>query len=121
MKQTKSYACSSTLGGRQSYAWYSTLGHMEFLLQDLDDALLCNIPSPWRHDAQYLFQFSTFAFFFVPMVLISIMYILIGLALSATQRNTDGKKNKAAVVAATKARKAVLKMLGEFLLNSFHY
>lgn len=87
-----------------------------YLLQDLDDALLCNIPRRWRSDAKYLFQFSTFAFFFVPMILITVMYVLIGLALSAAQRNTDSKKNKAAVIAATKARKAVLKMLGEYVM-----
>ncbi|KAK7493093.1 hypothetical protein BaRGS_00015614, partial [Batillaria attramentaria] len=80
---------------------------------DLDDALLCNIPLPWRADATYMFQFSTFAFFFVPMLLISVMYVLIGLALSAAQKSTENKKNKTAVIAATKARKAILKMLGK--------
>ena len=51
------------------------------------------------------------------MLLITVMYVLIGLALSASQRSTDDKKSKTAVLAATRARKAVLKMLGECLLD----
>ncbi|KAL8585513.1 hypothetical protein ACOMHN_051398 [Nucella lapillus] len=80
----------------------------------IEDALLCNIPSQWLGSVQYLFQFSTFAFFFVPMGLITIMYALIGLSLKASQRSTDHKKTQTAVAAATKARKTILKMLGEF-------
>ncbi|XP_076445838.1 neuromedin U receptor homolog nmur-2-like [Babylonia areolata] len=85
----------------------------------LDDSLLCNIPERWLGQAQYLLQFSTFAFFLVPLLLITVMYVLIGLSLSASQRSTDHKKNQTAVAAATKARKTILKMLVAVVIAFF--
>ena len=60
-----------------------------------------------------MFQFSTFAFFVVPMVIITIMYALIGLTLLKTDQFAGGNKTKQAALAAAKAKRAVLKMLGE--------
>lgn len=63
----------------------------------------------------YMFQFSTFVFFVMPMIIITIMYVHIGLALMKTDQFGNGKKNKQAVISAAKSKKAVLKMLGECL------
>lgn len=69
----------------------------------------------FRERMKYMFQFSTFAFFVIPMVVITIMYVLIGVRLWKSQMAVDEKKNKSAAEAASKARKAVLKMLGKSL------
>ncbi|KAK0057852.1 neuropeptides capa receptor, partial [Biomphalaria pfeifferi] len=80
-------------------------------LESLPDSFVCNIPDRFRHNMKYMFQFSTFVFFIIPMVVITIMYVLIGLTLVKTDQFAEGKKNKQAAVAAAKAKKAVLKML----------
>lgn len=76
------------------------------------ESLLCNIPDKWRGRMVYMFQFSTFAFFVGPMVIISVLYTLIGLALMRTDQLGSGIKNKKAAAAAVKSKKAVLRMLG---------
>ena len=63
-----------------------------------------------------MFQVSTFAFFFLPMTVITVMYILIGLRLRKTEiGSTSGVLSASAKNTATRARKAVLKMLGKSL------
>ncbi len=70
-----------------------------------------------------MFQVSTFAFFFLPMTVITVMYILIGLRLRKTEiGSTKGPLSANTKSTATRARKAVLKMLGkwyEVFLPSF--
>lgn len=83
--------------------------------EPLPDSLLCNLPPQWRDRMAYMFQFSTFVFFVMPMIIITIMYVHIGLALMKTDQFGNGKKNKQAVISAAKSKKAVLKMLGECL------
>ncbi|XP_012939588.1 pyrokinin-1 receptor [Aplysia californica] len=87
--------------------------------EPLPDSYLCNIPAQWRHRMKYMFQFSTFAFFVVPLFIITIMYIFIGLALMKTDQFASGKKNKQAAIAAAKAKKAVLKMLVAVVIAFF--
>ncbi|CAL1539174.1 unnamed protein product, partial [Lymnaea stagnalis] len=87
--------------------------------EPLPDSYLCNIPSKWRHRMKYVFQFSTFAFFVIPMVIITIMYVLIGLTLMKTDQFAAGKKNKQAIISAAKAKKAVLKMLVAVVIAFF--
>ncbi|XP_059140541.1 pyrokinin-1 receptor-like, partial [Physella acuta] len=87
--------------------------------EPLPDSLLCNIPERFRHRMKFMFQFSTFAFFVIPMITITIMYILIGLALMKTDQFANGKKNKQAVLSAVKTRNAVLKMLVAVVIAFF--
>ncbi|VDI37170.1 neuromedin U receptor 1 [Mytilus galloprovincialis] len=78
----------------------------------LPDTLVCNIPIKWHERMIVMFQVSTFAFFFLPMTVITVMYILIGLRLRKTEiGSTKGPINAGTKNTATRARKAVLKML----------
>ncbi|ESO84041.1 hypothetical protein LOTGIDRAFT_91538, partial [Lottia gigantea] len=87
--------------------------------EPLTDSLLCNIPAKWRSGMSYMFQFSTFAFFIIPMIVISIVYILIGVELWNSQLGIDNNKNKQAAIQASNARKAVLKMLVAVVIAFF--
>nr|QRC76238.1 neuromedin U receptor variant b [Deroceras reticulatum] len=87
--------------------------------EPLPDSLLCNLPPQWRNRMTYVFQFSTFAFFVVPMIIITIMYALIGLTLMKTDQFASGKKNKQAAIAAAKSKRAVLKMLVAVVIAFF--
>lgn len=79
----------------------------------ITDTLLCNIPVEWHKRMIVMFQVSTFAFFFLPMTVITIMYILIGIRLRRTEVDTSmGIQYKGALSTTARARKAVLKMLG---------
>ncbi|XP_061169312.1 pyrokinin-1 receptor-like isoform X1 [Saccostrea echinata] len=78
----------------------------------INDTLLCNIPIKWHERMIVMFQVSTFAFFFLPMCIITIMYILIGIRLRRTEVDTTmGVQYKGALSTTARARKAVLKML----------
>ncbi|XP_048771085.1 pyrokinin-1 receptor-like [Ostrea edulis] len=78
----------------------------------IKDTLLCNIPIEWHGRMIAMFQVSTFAFFFLPMTIITIMYILIGIRLRRTEVDTTmGVQYKGALSTTARARKAVLKML----------
>lgn len=78
----------------------------------ITDTLLCNIPVEWHKRMIVMFQVSTFAFFFLPMTVITIMYILIGIRLRRTEVDTSmGIQYKGALSTTARARKAVLKML----------
>ncbi|BFZ24898.1 hypothetical protein BsWGS_27936 [Bradybaena similaris] len=87
--------------------------------EPLPDSLLCNLPPQWRNQMTYMFQFSTFAFFVVPMIIITIMYVLIAMTLMKADQFASGKKNKQAVLSAAKAKKAVLKMLVAVVIAFF--
>ncbi|XP_060566310.1 pyrokinin-1 receptor-like [Ruditapes philippinarum] len=74
------------------------------------DSLVCNIPLIWTERMITVFQMSTFIYFIVPMVVITLFYILIGVklresALSAPRSPQYGKAT------AARARRAILKML----------
>ncbi|XP_076079295.1 pyrokinin-1 receptor-like [Mytilus galloprovincialis] len=76
----------------------------------LSASLVCNIPLKWLTQMKHVFQMSTFVFFIFPMALISIMYILIGRALSQSDfqpKNNSNDKHSTK----TRARNAVIKML----------
>ncbi|XP_041352308.1 pyrokinin-1 receptor-like [Gigantopelta aegis] len=92
-----------------------------FTGEDLPDSLLCNIPERWRDDMRYMFQFSSFAFFVIPMVVIVVMYVFIGITLWSSEMavNDDKKKNKAAAEASSRARRAVLRMLVAVVIAFF--
>lgn len=77
----------------------------------LSDTLVCNIPIKWHERMIIMFQVSTFAFFFLPMTVITVMYILIGVRLRKTEIGSKGKISTSIKNTATRARKAVLKML----------
>ncbi|KAK6170384.1 hypothetical protein SNE40_018793 [Patella caerulea] len=87
--------------------------------ESIEESLLCNIPSEWRIPMGYMFQFSTFAFFIIPMIVITIVYILIGAELWNSKLGIDNTKNKQAAAQAAKARKAVLKMLVAVVIAFF--
>ncbi|XP_076078940.1 pyrokinin-1 receptor-like [Mytilus galloprovincialis] len=78
----------------------------------LEDTLVCNIPIKWHERMIIMFQVSTFAFFFLPMTVITVMYILIGIRLRNTEiGSSNGFLTSSAKNTTTRARKAVLKML----------
>ncbi|XP_021339773.1 pyrokinin-1 receptor-like [Mizuhopecten yessoensis] len=86
----------------------------------IQDSLLCNIPIQWHPRMKIMFQVSTFAFFFLPMTVITVMYILIGIRLRKTEIGSSIRYfSKGAKSTATRARKAVLRMLGKYNLISF--
>lgn len=79
------------------------------------DSLLCNIPSQWQQRMAYVFQVSTFVFFVLPMCIITVIYILIGLKLRRKEiaSSVGAAQSQTAKTAAARARRAVLRMLGE--------
>lgn|SRR6218665_3756225 len=89
----------------------------------IDDSATCNIRTD-RY-VQRAFEASTFLFFFAPMTIITVLYVLIGLtvrksALTRTGSDTSrsGRQDlvdeKATITRPAAARKSVLKMLGKF-------
>ncbi|KAK3090125.1 hypothetical protein FSP39_009371 [Pinctada imbricata] len=80
-------------------------------MKPIKETLLCNIPVIWHERVIIMFQVSTFAFFFLPMAIITIMYIMIGLKLRNNGPLKSAYQSKAAKTTTTRARKAVLRML----------
>lgn len=84
-------------------------------LSPIPETLLCNIPTQWHERMIVMFQVSTFAFFLLPMTVITVMYILIGIRLRKTEIDSSiSYFSKGAKSTATRARKAVLRMLGKW-------
>lgn len=78
------------------------------------DSLLCSIPHKWHERMRYVFQISTFAFFVLPMSVITVMYVLIGMKLRRKEiASSIVGQSQPAKTAAARARRAVLRMLGE--------
>ena len=75
----------------------------------LNDSLQCNVPFKWQTGMTVAFQISTFLFFIFPMIIISVMYYLIGANLKKSLIQSKHKSK-------TNARKAVVRMLGKYLL-----
>ncbi|RUS72872.1 hypothetical protein EGW08_019359, partial [Elysia chlorotica] len=87
--------------------------------EPMPESYVCNLPVRYRGGMRYMFKFSTFAFFVVPMVIITIMYALIGLTLMRTDQFAGGNKTKQAALTAAKAKRAVLKMLVAVVIAFF--
>ncbi|GFN84735.1 neuropeptide capa receptor [Plakobranchus ocellatus] len=85
----------------------------------IPESYLCNLPARYRNNMRYMFQFSTFFFFVIPMIIITIMYALIGLTLLKTDQFVGGNKTKQAAITAAKAKRAVLKMLVAVVIAFF--
>ena len=62
----------------------------------------------------YIFQISTFIFFLAPMTIIAVLYTLIGVRLRNSEFQVETiKSDNSTISTVTKARKAVIKMLGK--------
>ena len=82
----------------------------------IPETLSCNIPFKWHSRMIIMFQVSTFVFFFLPMIVITVMYVLIGIRLRRTEIDCSGGffSGAGCKSAATRARRAVLRMLGTY-------
>lgn len=74
------------------------------------DSLICNIPLMWTKKMITVFHFSTFIYFIVPMVVITLFYILIGVKLRESEVSVHGSPQYGKATA-TRARRAILRML----------
>ncbi|WAR09401.1 PK1R-like protein [Mya arenaria] len=74
------------------------------------DSLVCNIPHRWTGRMISVFQLSTFVYFLVPMVVITLIYVLIGVRLRATELTVPASPQYGKTTA-TRARRAILRML----------
>ncbi|CAH1798704.1 unnamed protein product [Owenia fusiformis] len=81
----------------------------------IQSSLQCNILPVWISRIKYMFQITTFLFFFAPMTLISILYILIGIQLRKSGKRLGQRKNESfnsnCGKAQKQSRRTVLKML----------
>lgn len=102
---------------------YPAYTRLDYFLHDpntgqvFPESLICNVPKQWRGDMKVIFQISFFVFFVTPMTIITVMYILIGKTLNKsgfTSKTTDSYDRCSAV---SRARKAVIKMLGKLLFG----
>ena len=81
----------------------------------IPESLVCSIPIKWIKRMLTVFQISTFVYFVLPMIVITVFYILIGLKL---RRSELASRDVIAApqygkTTAKRARRAVLRMLGE--------
>ena len=83
--------------------------------QPIVDSLMCNILPEWLPMMKYWFQVSTFLMFVGPMIVITVLYVLIGITLrkSSMARRTSDKLTSSPT-GTQQARKSVLKMLGGY-------
>jgi len=81
--------------------------------RNIPDSLVCNIPLKWTNRMLTVFQLSTFIYFVVPMIIITLFYILIGLKLRQSEFSSNGNFHFGKATA-TRARRAILKMLGAY-------
>lgn len=80
----------------------------------IPDSLVCNIPLSWTKRMITVFQMSTFIYFIVPMIIITLFYILIGVKLRESEISAHGSPQYGKATA-TRARRAILKMLGNLV------
>ena len=96
----------------------------------LHDSLICTVPAEWLSDARVLLQLSTFMLFVFPMTLITVLYVLIGLAVqrsgqtpmmaaedSGTASRRQSSTTRSSLIAPnasrlSQSRKNVIEMLG---------
>ncbi|XP_052811249.1 pyrokinin-1 receptor-like [Mya arenaria] len=74
------------------------------------DSLVCNIPLRWTGRMITVFQLSTFIYFLVPMIVITLIYVLIGVRLGASELKAP-ESPQYGKATATRARRAILRML----------
>lgn len=79
------------------------------------ESLICNIPHAWLPQMRYVFQASTFLLFILPIVLITVLYVLIGVTLRKSGVTGDLMRVASGSPNQTNSRKSVLKMLGKSL------
>lgn len=84
--------------------------------KSIPDSLVCNIPLAWTKRMITVFQMSTFIYFIVPMAVITFFYILIGVKLRESELSAHGSPQYGKATA-TRARRAILKMLGTNNIN----
>lgn len=92
--------------------------------EPLELSIMCNVPHRWLPQMMFIFQISTFVFFLAPMTIITVLYTLIGVRLRNSEIQVETSKNDNSTMnTVTKARKAVIKMLGKYWVISFilHY
>jgi len=100
----------------------------------LPDSLICTVPAERLPDARVLLQLSTFLLFVFPMTLITVLYVLIGLAVqrravpdsaagggtasrrhsSATNWSASATAGRGGATRMAQSRKNVIEMLGTF-------
>ncbi|KAH3747932.1 hypothetical protein DPMN_182367 [Dreissena polymorpha] len=76
----------------------------------VDESLVCNIPHVWQDTMVTVFKLSTFFYFVLPLVIITMMYVLIGLKLKRSETQTTGSPQFAKSTVSS-ARGAVIRML----------
>lgn len=85
----------------------------------LPGSLICSIAPGYLAGMKYMFQFTTFILFIAPMTIISVLYVMIGLALrrSGIARRTSGSSSSTNSPSGPhQQRKTVLKMLGKYYI-----
>ena len=88
--------------------------HNDVTGEIIPDSLVCSIPFKWISRMLIVFQISTFVYFILPMIVITVFYILIGLKLRKTElASRELSTPQYGKTTARKARRAVLKMLGK--------
>lgn len=80
----------------------------------IPDSLICNIPLVWHPQMRYVFQSSTFVLFILPIILITVLYVLIGITLRKSGITRDSMRVSSGSPNQAQSRKSVLKMLGTF-------
>ncbi|KAH9503724.1 Pyrokinin-1 receptor [Bulinus truncatus] len=81
----------------------------------IEESVVCNIPFRWQQRMSYMFQISTFVFFIIPMAVITGMYLMIGMRLRSSAMTVSfSHQSLPSKTAASRARRAVLKMLGAY-------
>ena len=80
----------------------------------IPESLVCSIPKKWMNRMLTVFQISTFVYFVLPMIVITVFYILIGLKLRKTEiASREISTPQHGKTTASRARRAVLRMLGK--------
>ncbi|ESO95586.1 hypothetical protein LOTGIDRAFT_144597, partial [Lottia gigantea] len=83
------------------------------------ESLQCNIPFEWLESMTSMFQISTFVFFVLPMVVITVMYVLIGISLKKSHFHQPTTTSNGKLEAKTAAKTAVIKMLVAVVVGFF--
>ena len=88
--------------------------HNERTGEIIPESLVCSIPLKWYKRMLIVFQISTFVYFVLPMIVITVFYILIGLKLRKSELTSrEIATPQYGKTTAKRARRAVLRMLGK--------
>ncbi|CAG0918988.1 unnamed protein product [Notodromas monacha] len=88
------------------------------------DLTFCGVAQNWKHWSQFMLQISSYLFFLAPMVIISVLYVRLGLQLRRTsfkvEKNGRGTRNSQRHDKSNnKSREAVVKMLVAVVIAFF--